>query len=47
VKLLRNWLDERLRPEQTLIFVSHVLEEIPQSVNRRLHLENGEVREMT
>jgi molybdate transport system ATP-binding protein len=47
VKLLRNWLDERLRPEQTLIFVSHVLEEIPRSVDRRLRLENGEVREMT
>jgi molybdate transport system ATP-binding protein len=46
VKLLRNWLDERLRPDQTLIFVSHVLEEIPRTVNRLLRLQNGEVEEM-
>ncbi len=47
VTLLRDWLDDCLRPDQTLIFVSHVPEEIPHSVNRRLQLENGEIREMT
>ncbi len=47
VSLLRHWLDNSLRPEQTLIFVSHVPEEIPQSVDRRMRLENGTVVEMS
>jgi molybdate transport system ATP-binding protein len=42
----RHWLDERLGPEQTLIFVSHYPEEIPQSVHRFLHLDAGQVVEM-
>ncbi len=42
----RDWLDQRLRPEQTLLFVSHVAEEIPRTVARRLCLEEGRVVEM-
>ena len=42
----RHWLDERLGPEQTLIFVSHYPQEIPQSVHRFLHLDAGRVVEM-
>ena len=34
---------ERLGPEQTLIFVSHYPEEIPQSVHRFLQLDAGRV----
>jgi molybdate transport system ATP-binding protein len=39
----RTWLDTRLRPQQTLLFVSHVAEEIPRTVNRVLRLEEGRV----
>jgi len=42
----RDWLDQRLRPEQTLLFVSHVAEEIPRTVTRRLCLEEGCIVEM-
>src|SRR6266542_1331200 len=38
---LRDWLDRRLRPEQTLLFVSHYAEEIPRTVTHRLRLEEG------
>jgi len=43
----RIWLDRRLRPDQTLIFVSHVPKEIPESVNRRISLTEGRVVEIT
>ena len=38
---VQEWLDQRLQPTQTLLFVSHYDEEIPRSVNRRLHLNGG------
>jgi molybdate transport system ATP-binding protein len=41
----RDWLESRLRPDQTLIFVSHYPGEVPRSVNRRLRLDNGRVVE--
>lgn len=34
----RDWLDRRLGPDQTLLFVSHFAEELPASVSRRLEL---------
>jgi molybdate transport system ATP-binding protein len=43
----RAWLDRRLRPEQTLLFVSHVAEDIPRTVTRRLRLEAGRVAEVS
>ena len=46
VEKLRRWLDEKLSPEQTLLFVSHIPEELPDSVNRRLRLENGVIIEI-
>jgi molybdate transport system ATP-binding protein len=42
----RAWLEERLRPEQTLLFVSHHAEEIPRTVNHRLRLDSGRVVEL-
>ncbi|HXG11205.1 MAG TPA: ATP-binding cassette domain-containing protein [Gemmataceae bacterium] len=39
----RDWLDHCLRPDQTLLFVSHHPEEIPYTVNRRLCLDGGRV----
>ena len=39
----RVWLDRRLRREQTLLFVSHVAEDIPRTVTHRLRLEAGRV----
>ena len=37
----RAWLDANLRPDQTLLFVSHYADEIPASVTQRLVLESG------
>jgi molybdate transport system ATP-binding protein len=45
VRRLQQWIDEELRPEQTLLFVSHHAEEIPRTVNRRLCLAEGRVVE--
>jgi molybdate transport system ATP-binding protein len=42
----RDYLDTRLRSEQTLLFVTHCAEEIPRTVNRCLRLEEGRVVEM-
>jgi molybdate transport system ATP-binding protein len=46
IERARDWLDRRLRPGQTLIFVSHHPEEIPRTVSRRLRLEGGRVVEI-
>ncbi len=37
----RDWLDRELQAGQTLLFVTHRLEEIPQSVDRVLQLDKG------
>lgn len=42
----RDWLDDRLRPNQTLLFVSHYQDEIPRSVERKLCLQDGRVVQM-
>ncbi len=42
---VRDWLDHRLGPDQTLLFVSHHIEEIPRTVDRRLRLAAGRVVE--
>ena len=34
----KHWLDTQLRPDQTLLFVSHYAEEIPESVTQTLRL---------
>ena len=41
---VRNWLDEHLSPEQTLIYVTHDPDELPRCVNRYLHLCEGRAR---
>jgi molybdate transport system ATP-binding protein len=46
IRRAREYLDTRLRPEQTVLFVTHYAGEIPRSVNRRLRLEEGYVVEM-
>jgi molybdate transport system ATP-binding protein len=38
---IRAWLDEHLTPEQTLIFVTHLTDEIPRTVTRTLQLKAG------
>jgi molybdate transport system ATP-binding protein len=43
----REWLDQHLTAEQTLLFVSHVAEEIPRTVTRRLRLAAGKVVELS
>ena len=45
-ELIRGWLDANLGADQTLIFVSHYAEEVPDTVNRRLRLEGGAVAEV-
>ena len=42
----RRWLDQRLRPEQTVIFVTHYPQEIPPTVHRLLRLDGGRVVEL-
>ncbi|WP_020468200.1 ATP-binding cassette domain-containing protein [Zavarzinella formosa] len=39
----RRWLDTELAAGQTLIFVSHLPEELPRTVTRRLRLDSGKV----
>ena len=39
--LARGWLDENLRVDQTLVFVTHHLEELPLCVDRVLKLDRG------
>jgi molybdate transport system ATP-binding protein len=46
MRKVRRWLEDRLRPEQTLIFVSHERKEIPQTVQHVLQLVAGRVVEM-
>jgi molybdate transport system ATP-binding protein len=41
VNRIREWLDRELKPEQTLIFVSHQPHEIPQSVTHQLEIAGG------
>ncbi len=41
IRTARNWLDTRLRPEQSLVFVTHYPDEIPRSVDRVLRLRSG------
>ncbi len=41
----RDWLDAHLRPDQTLLFVTHYADEIPRSVTHRLRLDGGRVAE--
>jgi molybdate transport system ATP-binding protein len=43
VDRVRDWLDATLRPDQTLVFVTHVPAHLPRSVAHRLHLANGRV----
>jgi molybdate transport system ATP-binding protein len=46
VELVRGWLDTHLGPEQTLIFVSHVPDEIPRTVTHTLRLDDGRVADI-
>jgi molybdate transport system ATP-binding protein len=42
----RAWIDRNVGSDQTLIFVSHHADEIPETVTRRLQLSAGEVIEV-
>jgi molybdate transport system ATP-binding protein len=41
IERARDWLDRCVRPDQTLLFVSHYPAEIPRTVTQWLRLENG------
>ena len=43
IRRARAWLDKNVRPDQTLIFVSHHADEIPRTVTHRLRLTAGHV----
>lgn len=43
VQLCRAWLDSELGNDQTLLFVTHELAELPRSVTRTLRLDRGRV----
>ena len=38
---IRDWLDATLRPDQTLVFVTHVPAHLPRTVTRHLRLAGG------
>jgi molybdate transport system ATP-binding protein len=40
---VRDWLDANIRPDQTLLFVTHHSEEIPRCVTKTLRLREGRV----
>jgi molybdate transport system ATP-binding protein len=44
VERSRAWLDRELGDDQTLLFVSHDLQELPECVDRMVRLEAGRVR---
>ncbi|KAJ3156778.1 hypothetical protein HDU86_003544 [Geranomyces michiganensis] len=46
VERAKKWLDTRLEPDQTLIFVTHCTEELPTTVDRLIRLEKGQVVEL-
>ncbi len=46
MRQVRDVLDRHLRPDQTVLFVTHYPEELPASVTRLLRLEAGRVVEM-
>jgi len=39
----RTWIDERLSPDRTVLFVTHNESELPRTITRRLRLRQGEV----
>jgi molybdate transport system ATP-binding protein len=41
IERARDWLDRNVRPEQTMLFVSHYPAEIPSTVTQWLRLDNG------
>lgn len=43
VELLKDWLENHVRADQTIIFVSHVLSDIPGNMRHHLRLENGRI----
>ena len=43
VNRCRDWLDRELGADQTLLFVTHDLNELPECVNRILRLESGRI----
>ena len=45
IRRAQDWLDGRLRHDQTLLFVSHYPAEIPRTVEHRLLLDGGRVTE--
>ncbi|HVK10780.1 MAG TPA: ATP-binding cassette domain-containing protein [Gemmataceae bacterium] len=39
----RTWIDDRLAPDRTVLFVTHREQELPRTVTRRLRLRDGRV----
>ncbi|GAA5986680.1 hypothetical protein JCM5350_001450 [Sporobolomyces pararoseus] len=49
IRIVKKWLndeDDYERKEQSIVLISHFEEEIPESFDRRLELENGIVKEL-
>jgi molybdate transport system ATP-binding protein len=43
---LRDWLDQNLQSDQTLIFVSHHDNELPRTISHRIRLRDGQIESM-
>ena len=46
IERARHYLDHHLKPNQTLVFVTHIKSEIPETINKRLRLSAGEIVEI-
>ncbi|KAJ3342029.1 hypothetical protein HDU93_003551 [Gonapodya sp. JEL0774] len=46
VSQINSWIESHLRPDQTLIFVTHSEDELPAVVDRKLRLDEGAVVEV-
>ncbi|CEQ38961.1 SPOSA6832_00430 [Sporobolomyces salmonicolor] len=45
IRRVKRYLDEELEERQSVVLISHFEEEVPESVGRRLELEEGRVKE--
>lgn len=46
VDAVKRFLDDKLKPHQAVVLISHFEEEVPESVGRSIRLEAGRVAEI-
>jgi len=46
IRCVQKYLEEGLSEKQSVVIISHFEEEIPDSIDRRIELEDGRVKEI-